>query len=67
MKLIRVIYLILLVLFYGIPLPVHAQTTTEIFSLPDVRAGEVCPINIESVLRDKYGLRLETTSGKGLF
>jgi hypothetical protein len=67
MKLIRVICLSLLILFYGMPLPAHAQTTTETFSLPDVRAGEVYRINIESVLRDKYRLRLETPANSTLF
>lgn len=67
MNLIRVICLSLLVLFYGIPLPVHAQTVAEAFSLPEVQAGEVYRINIVSVLRDKYRLRLETGARSTLF
>jgi hypothetical protein len=66
MNQIRVICLSLLVLFYGIPLPVHAQTAAEAFSLPEVRAGEVYLVNIVSVLQDKYRLRLETDARPAL-
>jgi hypothetical protein len=67
MKLIRVICMSLLVLCYGMPLPVHAQTATAVYSFPDVRAGELYRVNIDSVLRDKYRLRLETTGRPTLF
>lgn len=67
MKLIRVLCLSLLVLSYGMPLPAYAQTPTEAFSLPDVRAGELSRISIESVLREKYRLRLEASERSALF
>lgn len=66
MRIIRVISLSLVVIFYGLPLPAHGQSS-ESFSLPDCRAGEVYHVNIESVLRDKYSLRLESDSSTPVF
>lgn len=60
MKLIRVLSLSLLVVMHGMPLPALAQNVPATFNLPECRAGEVCRVNIVSVLREKYGLRLET-------
>jgi hypothetical protein len=67
MRIIRVISLSLVVIFYGMPLPAYGQSSPESFSLPDCRAGEVYHVNIESVLRDKYRLRLESDSSTPLF
>jgi len=39
-----------------------AQEGPRVFSLPDAYAGEAYRINAEDVLRDKYGLKLESGS-----
>jgi hypothetical protein len=49
------------------PIQAQGQFAPQVFTLPDVRAGEACRINIESVLRDKYRLRLETDSRSHIF
>jgi hypothetical protein len=67
MKLLRVIFMSLSVLAYGMPIQALGQVESQTFSLPDVRAGEACNINIQTVLRDKYRLRLETDSRSNIF
>jgi len=54
-------------MFCGLPLQAQGQAASEAFSLPDVRAGEAYRVNIESVLRDKYGLRLKSDSRSPVF
>lgn len=60
MKPIRALFLSLLVLSYGMPLPARAQAAAETLSLPTARVGEVYRINIEAILRDMYGLKIAT-------
>lgn len=60
MKPIRALCLSLLVLSYGMPLPVLAQGVPGTLSLPTGRVGEAYRIDIEAVLRDSYGLRIDT-------
>jgi len=67
MKRLRVIFMSLSVLAYGMPIHTLGQVESQTFSLPDVRAGEACHINIQTVLRDKYRLRLETDSRSNIF
>ena len=57
MKLIQIILISLSVMGYGMPIQAQSQVAPQVFTLPDVPAGEACRINIESVLRDKYRLR----------
>jgi hypothetical protein len=66
MKLIQMIFISLSVMAYGMPIQAQSQVP-QVFTLPDVRAGEACRINIESVLRDKYRLRLEADSRSHIF
>jgi hypothetical protein len=54
-------------MFCGMPFRVQGQAASEAFILPDARAGETYHINIESVLRDKYRLRLESDTRSPLF
>lgn len=67
MKPIRALSLILLIVFYGMPLPVLAQEMPETFSLPTAIAGEPYRANILSVLRDNYRLKLETDARSSSF
>lgn len=67
MKLIRVIFMSLSVMSYGMPIQAQDQAAAQSFNLPDVRAGEACNISIESVLRERYRLRLETGSRSNIF
>jgi len=43
-----------------LPASILAQESSQTFSLPDARAGEAYRVNLETVLREKYGLRLES-------
>jgi hypothetical protein len=67
MKPIRALSLTLLIVFYGMPLPVLAQKMPETFSLPPAIAGEPYRANILSVLRDNYRLKLETDARSSSF
>ena len=53
MKLIQMIFISLSIMAHGMPIQAQSQVAPQVFTLPDVRAGEACRINIESVLRDK--------------
>src|SRR6266403_676499 len=43
-----------------------AQERPQVFALPDARAGEAYRANMEEVLREKYGLRLEAGSPRAI-
>lgn len=51
------LFVFLLVLF---PAIANAQSQSQIFALPDAHAGEGYRAELETVLREKYGLRLES-------
>jgi hypothetical protein len=72
MKRIRILFLIALVMLYGMPVTAFAQTTPgettpAVFSLPTGTAGEVYRASIETVLRDGYRLKLETDARTSIF
>src|SRR5258708_36484752 len=67
MKTIRILSLSFLVIMYGFPVTVFAQTIPEMFSLPDGAVGQQYNANIEAVLRDKYHLKLETDARTSVF
>ena len=48
------------VLFVILPASILAQGSSQVFSLPDARAGEAYRVELETVLRERYGLRLES-------
>jgi len=66
MKPIRALFLTLMIVFYGMPLPVLAQGTPEVFKLPDGVSGEAYRANIETVLRDEYGLKIENAASSSI-
>jgi len=66
MKPIRALSLTLLIVFYGMPLPVLAQGTPETFTLTEGTSGEVYRANIETILREKYRLRIETAASSSI-
>lgn len=45
---------------------VVGQETSQIFALPEARAGELYRVELEKVLRDKYRLRLESGTQTGV-
>lgn len=67
MKTLRVWSISLLMLVYGIPITAFAQAGPEAFSLPDGIAGETYRASLESVLRVRYGLKLETGASASVF
>lgn len=43
-----------------------AQEKPQVFSLPEARVGEAYRVKIEDLLREKYGLKLETSSARAI-
>ena len=56
----------LLLMFSGVPLTARANTTTEVYVLPESRAGQSYQSDIEAVLRDKYSLQVETSKSDSI-
>lgn len=67
MKAIRILSAILLIALFGIPLRALAQNAPEVFALPDGIAGGPYQANIQTVLREKYQLKLETDVSASVF
>jgi hypothetical protein len=59
MKIARALSLIALVVMYGVPVQVSADIP-EPFALPDGHAAEAYSADLQSVLREKYRLKIET-------
>jgi len=65
MKTARVLSLILLVIFYGVPLHVRAaDAPLELISLPDAHAAETYLADMEAVLLEKYQLKIDTGTAR---
>jgi hypothetical protein len=47
-------------LFLALAASANAQPASQVFTLPDARSGEGYRVELETVLRDRYGLRLES-------
>jgi len=56
----------LLLTFSGVPLTARANITTEVYLLPESRAGQAYQSDIEAVLRDKYSLQIETSKSDSI-
>lgn len=56
----------LLLTFSGVPLTARANITTEVYLLPESRAGQAYQSDIEAVLRDKYSLQVETSKSDSI-
>lgn len=56
-----------LIVLYGVPLPVWANDLPEVFALPDGQAAEAYRVGIEKVLSERYGRRLETGRRASVF
>jgi hypothetical protein len=66
MKTFMSLTLCLLTVSYGIPLTARANVATEVYLLPESRAGEPYESDIEAVLRDKYRLKVETSRSESI-
>ncbi|HEU4795530.1 MAG TPA: hypothetical protein VFT02_07860, partial [Pyrinomonadaceae bacterium] len=53
-------------MFWGVSVSARAVSTNEVFVLPDSRAGEVYQLDIEALLREKYRLRIETSTRESI-
>lgn len=67
MKLIHCLLISSLIVLNGMPLTAQAQTAPQILSLPEGRSGEPYRVQLESVLRDNYGLKLEAGKRSSIF
>src|ERR1051325_403865 len=55
-----------LFIFVLTPLRAHAQEKPQVFSLPEARVGEAYRANVEDVLRERYGLKLQAGGPKAI-
>jgi hypothetical protein len=67
MKKIRILSLTLLMVLYGMPVTTRAQGANQIFSLPEGSVGKIYRASIEAVLRDNYGMRLQSEAQASVF
>lgn len=67
MKTIRVLSLTLLMVLFGMPMTASAQETSQTFSLPEGSIGRIYRTSVEAVLRDKYGMRLQSDRQASVF
>ncbi len=49
-----------LVLMVVLPMSIFAQASAQVFSLPEARADQPYRVELEGVLREQYGLRIES-------
>jgi Putative Ig domain len=63
---VRKALLVGLFIFVLTSIPSSAQERPHVFALPDARMGEAYRVNIEDVLRDKYGLKLEAGTSRAI-
>jgi hypothetical protein len=66
MKKARALSLVLLTVLYGAPIPVRADVPLESVALPDGRAAETYSANVETVLLEKYRLKIDTATGRAI-
>lgn len=67
MKLLRLLFISSLLVMNGMPSAVRAQTVPGILILPEGRSGEPYHVQLESVLRDNYRLKVEAGSRVPVF
>ena len=67
MKATRILLVSFMIVLYGIPLPALAQSAPDYFELPSGVSGGPYQANIQTVLREKYHLKLETDIRASVF